>query len=79
MEKKVSTLEQIQKILQDYKGKPEIRIKPETKFEELQLDSLDTIDLVMEIEDKLGVNIEMSKEIQTVGNIIQIIEKQKKK
>lgn len=69
---------EVEKILRGYKGQPELKIELTTKFEDLELDSLDTVDLVMEIEDKMGVTIEMSKEIQTVGNIVEIIEKQKK-
>ena len=79
MEKKVnSTLAEVEKILQGYKGQPNLKISLETKFEDLELDSLDTVDLVMEIEDKMGAAIEMSKEIQTVGHIVAIIDKQKK-
>ena len=84
MEKKVEQkvnpiLVEVEKILRGYKGQPNLKVTEATKFEELELDSLDTVDLVMEIEDKMGVTIEMSKEIQTVGHIIDIIEKQKKK
>ena len=72
-------LDEVEKILQGYKGQPNLKITLDTRFEELELDSLDTVDLVMEIEDKMGVSIEMSKDIQTVGHIVTIIESQKKK
>ena len=68
---------EIEKSLQKYKGQPNLKVTTGTKFDELGLDSLDTIDLVMEIEEKMGVSIEMTREIQTVGHIIDIIEKQK--
>ena len=73
------TLADVEKILQEYKGQPDLKISLGTKFEELDLDSLDTVDLVMEIEDKLGFSIEMSPDIVTVGHIVDIIESQKKK
>jgi|GEM_PF-1109542 len=76
-EAKESTISQVEKILQGYKAQPNLKVTAATKFEELELDSLDTVDLVMEIEDKMGVTIEMSKEIQTIGNIVDIIDKQK--
>ena len=70
-------LNEVTKILRDYKGKPNLEVNPQMNFAELELDSLDTVDLVMEIEDKMGVSIEMNKDIQTVGHIIDIIKKQK--
>ena len=76
---KSATLEKVQEILRKYKGQPQLVIAMETKFEELELDSLDTVDLVMEIEDQMGVAVEMSKEITTIGHLVEIIDKQAKK
>ena len=70
-------LGEVQNVLRKFKDDEKLTITEQTKFEELELDSLDTVDLVMEIEDALGVQIEMSKEIQTVAHIINIVEKQK--
>ena len=72
------TLKQIEDILREYKGQPDLTITMQSDFEELQLDSLDTVDLVMEIEDKMGAVIELSKDLKTVGDIVKIIEDQKK-
>jgi acyl carrier protein len=77
--KENETLKEIVAILREYKGQPDLAVTLDTKFESLELDSLDTVDLVMQIEDKMGVTIEMSKDIQTVGNIVDIIEQQKPK
>ena len=72
------TLKQIEEILREYKGQEDLTITMQSDFEELQLDSLDTVDLVMEIEDKMGAVIELSKDLKTVGDIVKIIEAQKK-
>jgi len=70
------TLVKVQEILRNYKGKPDLKVSMDSKFAEFDLDSLDTVDLVMEIEDQLGVKIEMSKEIETVGHLVKIIDSQ---
>ena len=72
------TLVQIEKIMQEFKGQPDFKITMNTRLDGLGLDSLDTVSLMMEIEDKLGVTIELSKETTvTIGDIVKIIEAQK--
>lgn len=50
-------------------------ISPEDTLESLELDSLDTITLLFELEDRLGVSIpdEDARGIRTVGEIIERI------
>lgn len=69
------TFEKVAKILAEYKGCDESDIKMETTFAELELDSLDTVELIMTFEDEFKITIEMSEEIKTVGDIVSIIEK----
>jgi acyl carrier protein len=53
-------------ILADYKNVPTSEIKTDVPFTELGLDSLDVAELVMQIEDELGVTLEMSVQYNTV-------------
>ena len=46
----------------------------ETSFEELGIDSLDTVEMVMKLEEELGVEIEMTEKLVTVGDLVAIIE-----
>jgi len=57
-------------------GVDEREIKPETSFiNDLQADSLDTVELVMEFEDEFDMSIpdEDAEKIQTVGAAIDYI------
>ena len=67
-------LEKITEILRDYKGEPDLEVKAESTFAELELDSLDTVELVMNLEEEFSVTIEMDENIQTVGDLIKVIE-----
>lgn len=68
-------LERIATTLKEYTGKTDLVITEETTFEELEMDSLDIVELAMKIEDEFNVNIEMSENIKTVGDLMHIIEK----
>ena len=67
-------LEKITEISRDYKGEPELEVTAASTFAELELDSLDTVELVMNLEDEFSVTIEMNENIQTVGDLIKVIE-----
>ena len=66
-------LEKIAKILKDHIGNDQLVITEQTTFAELELDSLDTVDLVMNIEDEFSLTIEMDEEIKSVGDLMKII------
>ena len=66
--------EKIVEILADYKNVPTSEIKTDVPFTELGLDSLDVAELVMQIEDELGVTLEMSIKYNTVDKLAVYIE-----
>lgn len=68
--------EKLVQILADYKGVDASEIKTDVPFSELGLDSLDVAELVMQIEDELGVSVEMSAEYNTVDKLLAYIESQ---
>ncbi len=49
-------------------------ITPESTFEELEIDSLDQIELIMDLEDKLGREIELDQKVETVGELVKYLE-----
>ena len=50
-------------------------IKPETLFSDLGIDSLDTVEMLMDLEDKLGAEIELDEKVTTVGELVDFIER----
>lgn len=63
-------------IIAEYLSKDEAEIDAEATFEDLGLDSLDIAELVMQIEDELGVSIELSAELNTINKLVEYIEAQ---
>ena len=49
-------------------------ITPETTFESLGIDSLDTVEMVMDLEEELGVELELEEKVATVGELVQFVE-----
>ncbi len=72
-----SIAEKVTDIVCDRLGVPRDRVTPETSFiNDLGADSLDTVELVMELEEEFDINIpdEDAEKIQTVGEAIKYIE-----
>ena len=71
----------IKQIIVDKLGVDEAEVKPEASFtNDLGADSLDTVELIMELEKEFGVNIpdDMAEKISTVGDAIKFNEENQK-
>jgi acyl carrier protein len=58
------------------------QVTPEAKFiEDLGADSLDTVELVMALEEEFGIEVpdEQAEKLQSVGDVIKYIEDQQQK
>ena len=66
--------EKVVKTIRNYKEDESLEIKPESTFAELGLDSLDTVELVMSLENEFEITIEMTEDIKTVGDVVKVIE-----
>lgn len=49
-------------------------IKPESKFTELGIDSLDVVEILMNLEDEIGMEIELDQKIETVDDLDKFIQ-----
>jgi len=68
--------EKVKAIIVDLLGVDEAKVVPEARFrEDLEADSLDLVELIMEFEDKFGGEIsdEDAQKITTVGEAVQYL------
>ena len=52
----------------------EDEITRDTTFESLGVDSLDTVEMVMDLEEQLGVDLELEEKLATVGELVDFVE-----
>ena len=52
----------------------EDEITRDTTFESLGVESLDTVEMVMDLEQELGVELEIEEKIATVGELVDFVE-----
>lgn len=62
-------------ILAAYKDCPEEDINIESSFKELKLDSLDTVEIVMNIEEAFGIELKITEEFVTIKDVVDAIKK----
>ena len=53
---------------------PAEEITADTTFESLHLDSLDTVEMLMDLENELGIDLEIEEKLSTVGELADFIE-----
>ena len=44
-----------------------------TRFQDVGIDWLDTVEMLMNLEDKIGVEIELSQKVETVGELVDYV------
>jgi len=73
-DKDMTTFEKVVNILVDAKDCEADKIKMESTWAELELDSLDTVELVMNLEDEFSISLEMNENLKTVGDVVKAID-----
>lgn len=69
--------EEVVQILAEYKDVDPSAISMDSKFTDIGLDSLDTVEVVMSLEDKFEIEIEMDESLKTVADLVKMIEEKK--
>ena len=59
----------IAKIVSERTGYDISAITPESRFADLGIDSLDTVELLMNLEDEIGIEIELDQKVETIGTL----------
>jgi len=67
----------LSEVLIEYKGK-NLDVTEATTFDELDFDSLDKVDLLMQIEEKFNITFGDDLQVNTVGDLIAKIQELKK-
>ena len=60
-------------IIADYLGKEDSELTAEDTFTDIGLDSLDVMELVMQMQEEFGCKIEVTQEISTIGKLAELI------
>lgn len=71
-------LEKVTEILKNYSDTEGVNITKETTFKDLGVDSLDFVEILMELEEKLGVELEIEENFATIGELVNYIEQKLK-
>lgn len=66
--------EAIAKLLAERNDCDPSEIQRESTFQDLGIDSLDTVEMLMDLEDELGMEIELDQKVETVGELVDFIE-----
>lgn len=67
----------IARIVAERTGCDVATVKPESKFADLGIDSLDTVELLMELEDEIGIEIELDQKVETIDDLDKFITSKK--
>ncbi|MDO5038089.1 MULTISPECIES: acyl carrier protein [unclassified Clostridium] len=69
--------EEIREVVCDQLGVDESEVTMETTFEDLGADSLDLFQVVIEIEEKFGIQLEDAESIKSIKDAVEYVEKMK--
>ena len=69
----METWKKLKESLAECKGE-DIEVTPGTTFDELDFDSLDKVDIVMQIEEAYDITLGDNLQLSTVGELIQKID-----
>lgn len=64
----------IAKLVSERTGCDVSSIKPESKFSELGIDSLDTVEILMSLEEEIGIEIELDQNVETIDDLDKFIQ-----
>ena len=69
--------ENIKAIIADKMDLDPEKITEQSSFKDLEMDSLDMVEIVMDVEDEFDITIETSEGLETIADLIALIRSQK--
>ena len=70
----MATIDTIREILQENLDMEPSSVTEESTFDSLNIDSLDMVELICDLEDKLGIDFGEPEGLQNVGDVIKHID-----
>ena len=70
----MATIDVIREILQENLDIEPAMVTEESTFDSLDIDSLDMVELICDLEDKLGIELGEPEGLQNVGDVISYID-----
>ena len=70
----MATIDAIREILQENLDIEPAMVTEESTFDSLDIDSLDMVELICDLEDKLGIELGEPEGLQNVGDVISYID-----
>ena len=70
-------IEIIKDILVEQYGCDRDELSADTRFLDIGVDSLDVVEMMVEIEDKVGYEVELTERVETIGALGEFIENNK--
>ncbi len=64
------------RIIAEYLDKDESELSGASTFTEIGLDSLDIMELVMQMQEELDCEVQLSQDIKTIDSLVELIENQ---
>ncbi len=74
LEEPAMILDAIAELIADRNDCDVSEITADSRFEDLGIDSLDTVEMLMDLEDKIGFEVELDQKVETVGELAAFIE-----
>ena len=68
--------ENVAKVIAEHADRDVYEITMESRFEELGIDSLDTMDILIGLEGEVGRELNLQEKVETVAELIAAIERQ---
>ena len=70
----MATIDTIREILQENLDIEPASVTEESTFDSLGIDSLDTVEMICDLEDKLGIDFGEPEGLQSVGDVVRHID-----
>lgn len=67
-------LAKVIEVLADHTGRDASELNEDTTFEALGIDSLETVEMVMELEEELDTELELDQKVSSIGELVKFIE-----